>query len=243
MNCLGCGGDGNQGCRIQTSPGSESTGASRIRCFLGRFAAYRSRLSALGLPGYGRLNEAVIFSETELDGAWTVDVEPIGDERGFFARWYCRSEFAERGLDPMDAQGNMSYSASQGTLRGLHLQLPPAAEAKLVRCTKGSIFDVIVDCRRGSSTRWKWLGVELSAENRRALYVPKGFAHGYQTLAADTEVYYLVSEFYTADKEAGLRYCDPDLGIEWPLPAQAVSIKDEAWPLLSEFESDQFGVE
>ncbi|MDH3679839.1 MAG: dTDP-4-dehydrorhamnose 3,5-epimerase, partial [Acidimicrobiia bacterium] len=128
-------------------------------------------------------------------------------------------------------------------LRGLHLQVPPAGEAKLVRCTRGAVFDVIVDCRAGSSQRWRWIGVELTAENRRALYVPAGFAHGYQTLTDDTEVFYLVSEFYTPGAETGLRHSDPDLAIEWPLPARAVSSKDDAWPLLSEIDGEGFGQE
>lgn len=185
----------------------------------------------------------MIFTETKLAGAWTIDIEPIGDDRGFFARWYCRNEFLEHGLEPMDAQGNMSHNPHQGTLRGLHLQRPPAAEAKLLRCTRGEIFDVIVDCRSGSPTQWQWVGIDLSAENRRALYVPPGFAHGYQTVFDDTEVHYLVSEFYTPGVEDGLRYSDPGIGIEWPLPAVAVSTKDEAWPLLSELGTEQFGVE
>ena len=182
------------------------------------------------------------FTETELPGAWTIDIEPIGDDRGYFARWYCRNEFAEHGLSAMEAQGNLSVNPIQGTLRGLHLQHPPSAEAKLVRCSSGVIFDVIVDCRAVSPTRWAWFGVELSAENHRALYVPEGFAHGYQTLEPDTEVFYLVSEFYDPAAEEGLRFDDPDIGIDWPLPAQALSAKDTSWPLLSEIDVETFGV-
>lgn len=186
---------------------------------------------------------AMILVETQLAGAWTIDVEAIGDERGFFARWYCRDEFAEHGLSAMDAQGNMSFNPTAGTVRGLHLQRPPAVEAKLLRCSRGAIFDVIVDCRRGSATQWQWLGVELTAENRRALYVPEGFAHGYQTLTDQTEVFYLVSEKYTPGAEDGLRFDDPDLGIDWPRPASLVSSKDRAWPLLSTIDTADFGVD
>ena len=185
----------------------------------------------------------MIFAETELAGAWTIDLEPIGDDRGFFARWYCQDEFAEHGLETVDVQGNVSVNHVAGTIRGLHLQRPPAAEVKLLRCSRGAIFDVIVDCRRGSPTQWRWLGVELSAENRRALYVPQGFAHGYQALHDDTEVSYLVSERYTPGVEDGLRYDDPDLGIDWPLPATRISPKDEAWPLLSNLDQAEFGVD
>jgi dTDP-4-dehydrorhamnose 3,5-epimerase len=185
----------------------------------------------------------MILAETKLAGAWTVDIEPIGDERGFFARWYCRDEFAAHGLEAVDAQGNSSLNPIAGTLRGLHLQRPPAAEIKLIRCTRGEIFDVIVDCRTGSPTQWQWLGVTLTAENRRALYIPRGFAHGYQTLVDDTEVSYLVSEPYSPGNEAGLRFDDPDLSIAWPRAATAVSSKDETWPLLSTVDAADFGVD
>lgn len=185
----------------------------------------------------------MIFTETELAGAYTVDIEPIGDERGFFARWYCRDEFEAHGLEPMGAQANLSSNPTTGTIRGLHLQRPPAAEAKLMRCTRGAIFDVIVDCRPGSPTRWEWFGVELTADNRTALYIPKGFAHGYQTLADDVDVHYLVSVPYAPGHEEGLRHDDPELGIDWPLPAASVSPKDQGWPLLSNIDRDRFGVE
>lgn len=183
------------------------------------------------------------LAETELAGAWTIELEPIADDRGLFARWYCRDEFEDHGLEAMDAQGNLSLNIRAGTVRGLHLQRPPAAEAKLMRCSRGVIFDVIVDCRTSSPTQWQWIGVELSAENRRALYVPKGFAHGYQALVDDTEVFYLVSEPYTPGVEDGLRFDDPVLGIEWPLQPTAVSSKDRAWPLLSDGDTTDFGVD
>lgn len=184
----------------------------------------------------------MIFTETNLPGAWTIDVEPIEDERGFFARWYCRNEFIDHGLLPVEAQGNMSYNRLAGTVRGMHLQLPPAAEAKLVRCTQGALHDMIVDCRPDSPTRLQSFGVELSASNRRGLYVPEGFAHGYQTLTDGAEVLYQVSEFYAPGHEVGLRPDDPSLGLQWPIAATTVSEKDRSWPLLSDSDADRFGV-
>ena len=184
----------------------------------------------------------MIFTETSLPGAFVIDVELIEDERGFFARWYCTKEFADHGLLPVGAQGNLSYNRRRGTVRGMHMQLPPAAEAKLVRCQRGAVVDVIVDTRPGSPTRWQSTAVELTADNRRALYVPEGFAHGYQTLSDDAEVLYQVSEFYAPAHEVGLRYDDPDLGLLWPLPIESVSAKDASWPLLSEIDQARFGV-
>ena len=184
----------------------------------------------------------MIFTETSLPGAFIIDVEPITDARGFFARWYCTKELADHGLAPVGAQGNLSYNRSPGTVRGMHMQRPPAAEAKLVRCPRGGVLDVIVDTRLGSPTRWQSTSVELTEGNRRALYVPEGFAHGYQTLTADAEVLYQVSEYYSPGHEVGLRYDDPDLGLEWPLPIETVSDKDAAWPLLADIDQDQFGV-
>lgn len=184
----------------------------------------------------------MIFKETSLPGAWTIDIEPIADDRGFFARWYCTKEMAEHGLRPLEAQGNLSYNRQMGTVRGMHMQLPPAAEVKLVRCIRGGIFDIIVDTRLGSRTRWQWTGVELNEDNRRALYVPEGFAHGYQTLTDDAEVMYQVSEFYAPGHEIGLRYNDAALALEWPLPTEAISDKDAAWPLLSDIDQERFGV-
>lgn len=184
----------------------------------------------------------MIFTETELSGSFTIDVETVEDDRGFFARWYCEREMVAHGLVPLGVQGNLSYNHHKGTVRGMHLQLPPVAEIKLVRCTQGAVFDIIVDVRATSPTRWGSVGVELSAANRRALYVPEGFAHGYQTLTDNAEVSYLVSEFYSPGNEAGLRYDDPELALPWPLPATRVSEKDAAWPLLSQIDPEQFGV-
>lgn len=172
------------------------------------------------------------FVPTPLAGAFVVELEPIEDERGIFARSFCQNEFRARGLDPVVAQCNVSLNRSRGTLRGLHYQVPPHEEAKLVRCTRGAIWDVIVDLREGLPTRWKSFSTELTADNRRALYVPRGFAHGFQTLADDSEVLYQISEFYHPESSRGLRWDDPALGIRWPLPEPMVSARDRAYPLL-----------
>jgi dTDP-4-dehydrorhamnose 3,5-epimerase len=172
------------------------------------------------------------FTETKLKGAFIIDLEHRSDNRGFFARTFCQKEFETHGLSPKVAQCNLSFNEKAGTLRGLHYQLPPATEAKLVRCLQGAIYDVIVDMRPDSSTYLQHVGVELSADNRRALYVPDMFAHGYQALVDGAEALYQVSEFYTPGVEQGLRYDDPALGIKWPLPATVISDKDQAWSLL-----------
>jgi dTDP-4-dehydrorhamnose 3,5-epimerase len=159
-------------------------------------------------------------------------MESHEDSRGFFARTFCTNEFAEQGLVSTFVQCSVSFNRKRGTLRGMHYQLPPATEAKLVRCTAGSLYDVIVDLRPGSPTYLRHIGVELSARNRRALYVPEMFAHGFQSLEDETEVFYQISEFFVPDKSTGLRYDDPKLGIKWPLPVAVISEKDERWPLL-----------
>lgn len=168
------------------------------------------------------------FTETKL-GAYLIDPEPIGDERGFFARMMCREEFAEHGLEMDVVQANISYSAHRGTLRGLHYQEPPHAEVKMIRCTRGAVFDVVVDVRPDSPTYLEWEAAELTAENRRMMYVPKGFAHGFLTLADDTEVLYPVTAAYAPDSERGLRYDDPALGIDWPIEVEVISEKDQSW--------------
>ena len=175
----------------------------------------------------------MIFTETGLAGAVVVDLERKADDRGFFARTFCRGEFAAAGLEPLVEQCNLSYNHRAGTLRGMHFQVAPATEAKLVRCTAGAIVDVIVDVREGSPTYLQSFSVELTAENRRALYVPPMFAHGYQTLVDGAEVTYQVSEAYTPGTERGLRHDDPRLGLTWPLPVTVLSDKDAAWPLLA----------
>lgn len=172
----------------------------------------------------------MFFSEGKLEGAYVIDIEKFEDERGFFGRAYCRDEFSEHDLAQHMVQANVSYSKSQGTLRGLHYQTAPHQEAKLMRCTRGAIFDVIVDVRPQSSTYMQWMGVELTADNYRMLYVPEGCAHGFITLQDDTEVLYQVSAFYAPNHEKGIRYDDPAIGIEWPTDVKVISEKDRQWP-------------
>jgi dTDP-4-dehydrorhamnose 3,5-epimerase len=174
------------------------------------------------------------FTPTNLEGAWLVDLQPHQDERGLFARTYCAQEFSDQGLVHSFVQCNTSWNARQGTIRGLHYQLPPSSEAKLVRCTAGALLDVIVDLRPASPTYLRTYVVELTATNRRALYIPELFAHGFQTLEDRTEVFYQMSEFYDPKLGRGLRYDDPELGIDWPLPVASISAQDLSWPLLSE---------
>lgn len=172
----------------------------------------------------------MIFKETALPGAYVIELEKRQDERGFFARAWCQREFEAMGLAPRIAQANVSFSAARGTLRGMHYQTAPHEEAKLIRCTRGAIHDVIVDLREDSPTYRRWIGVELSAESHRMLYVPERFAHGFQTLTDDAEVTYQVSEFYTPGAERGIRWNDPAIGIEWPLEPTVMSGKDREWP-------------
>jgi dTDP-4-dehydrorhamnose 3,5-epimerase len=174
------------------------------------------------------------FTETKLKGAFVVDLEPRSDSRGFFARSFCQNEFEAHGLKPLIAQANISFNYRKGTVRGLHFQHPPHAETKFVRCSRGAILDVIVDLRPESPTYLQHVGVELTADNRRGLYVPERFAHGYQVLEDNTETTYQVGEFYTPGAEDGLRYDDPRLAIEWPLPVTDISDKDRRWPLLAD---------
>jgi dTDP-4-dehydrorhamnose 3,5-epimerase len=173
----------------------------------------------------------MIFTETRLKGAFIIDLELLADHRGAFARTFCAKDFEQHGLKPTVAQCNLSFNHQAGTLRGMHYQIPPAAESKLVRCTKGAIYDVIIDMRPESPTYRQHIGVELTADNRRSLYVPELFAHGYQALTDGAEVIYQVGEFYTPGYERGLRYDDPAFGISWPLPVTVISEKDASWPL------------
>jgi len=172
------------------------------------------------------------FTPTALAGAFIIDVEPVVDDRGFFTYLFCAKQAAEHGIATTVAQVKLSYNRRRATLRGMHFQVPPAAETKLVRCTRGAIYDVIVDLRKGSPTYLKHVGVELSADNRRAVFVPALFAHGYQTLTDDAEVTYQVDEFYAPQHERGLRYDDPRLAIRWPMGVEVISPKDASWPLL-----------
>lgn len=173
----------------------------------------------------------MIFKETKLKDAYIIELEKIGDERGFFSRVWCAKEFEAHGLVTRIAQANMSFNQEKGTLRGLHYQRPPHEEVKLMRCTRGAVFDVIVDLRPDSPTYLDWLGVELTADNYKMLYVPENFAHGYQTLTDNAEVFYPTSQFYAPQAEAGIRWNDPTLAIEWPItPPQVISDKDSSWP-------------
>jgi len=170
------------------------------------------------------------FIETWLAGAFLIEIEPREDERGFFARTFCSREFEEHGLETNLVQCSISFNRLQGTLRGIHFQQPPFQEAKTVRCTSGAIFDVIVDLRPNSPTFLKYFAVHLTAENRRTLYVPKDFAHAFQTLADETEVAYGMSEFYAPESAAGLRWNDPFFAIPWPLPVSVISDRDASYP-------------
>ena len=169
----------------------------------------------------------MIFAPTPLAGAYLIEPEPVADERGFFARTWCRNEFADKGLNPNLVQCNISYNKARGTLRGMHYQKAPHAEAKLVRCTQGAVYDVIVDLRSGSNTFTQWFGVELTAANRKALYVPEGFAHGFISLKDDTEVLYQMSEFFHAECAAGVRWNDPVFKIAWPSTVRVMSERDQ----------------
>jgi dTDP-4-dehydrorhamnose 3,5-epimerase len=180
----------------------------------------------------------MIFSETKLRGAFVIDVQPHQDERGFFARAFCQHEFQAHGLNPVIAQANIGFNRRKGTLRGMHFQYPPAAETKLVRCTRGAIVDIIVDLRPESPTYLQHVAVELTADNHRGILVPERFAHGYQALEDNTETTYDVGEFYTPGSEGGLLYDDPALGLEWPLPVSVMSDKDRQWKALAEVEPE-----
>ena len=176
------------------------------------------------------------FTPLPLAGAFRIDLEPRGDSRGFFARLFCAEEFAAHGLKSVFVQSNTSFSAARGTLRGLHFQRPPAAEAKLLRCLRGAIFDVIVDLRDGSDTFGRWHGERLDDENRSMIYAPEGFAHGFQTLTDGVEMLYLHSAPYSAPNEGGLRWDDPSVAIEWPLDVTEQSARDAGFPTLDALE-------
>jgi dTDP-4-dehydrorhamnose 3,5-epimerase len=170
------------------------------------------------------------FLKTPLDGAYTIELDKRGDERGFFARFFCEKEFAAAGLESRFIQINNSLTGTKGTLRGLHFQLPPAAEVKVVRAVKGALWDVIVDLRPSSATHLKWFGAELNEDNRRMMYVPRGFGHGFVTLTDNTEALYLASAVYSPEAERGLRWNDLAIGIEWPVEPRETSEKDRSWP-------------
>jgi dTDP-4-dehydrorhamnose 3,5-epimerase len=172
----------------------------------------------------------MLFTETEIRGAFILDAEEIADERGFFARSWARDEFEAHGLNPHLAQCNLSYNHRKGTVRGMHWQVAPHAETKLVRCTQGGIYDVIVDLRADSPTYLRWIGVDLTAENRRALYIPEGCGHGFQTLADATEVLYMITEYYTPAAARGMRWNDPAINVTWPLDVTVISERDAHYP-------------
>jgi dTDP-4-dehydrorhamnose 3,5-epimerase len=176
----------------------------------------------------------MIFTETKLKGTFIIDLDKLQDERGFFARSFCQREFEAHGLNPRVVQCNISYNAKKGTLRGMHYQIPPYEEAKLVRCTAGAIYDVIIDLRPDSKTYLEHYGVRLNPENRLMLFIPEGFAHGFLTLGDHTEVFYQMSEFYASDSARGIRWDDPRFHIHWPIEPTVISERDRTYP---DFES------
>jgi dTDP-4-dehydrorhamnose 3,5-epimerase len=171
----------------------------------------------------------MIFTETKLKGAYVIDLERVTDERGFFARYWCAKEFSSHGLSSAIAQVNIGHNAKRGTIRGMHFQIAPYAEVKVVHCIRGSLYDVFIDLRDGSPTMGQWVGVELTANNGRMVYVPEGFAHGYQTLEDETDLVYQTSQFYAKEAAKGVRYNDRAFGIAWPLPVSVVSSGDKNW--------------
>jgi len=172
------------------------------------------------------------FTKIALIGGWVIDPNPHEDERGRFMRAWCKREFADHDLDFLPVQANMGYSINKGTVRGMHFQKAPTLEAKLVRCTRGAIYDVVLDVRPRSPTYGEWYGIELSAENGRMLYVPEHCAHGYQTLEEYTETYYLTSGYYAPNCVRGVRFDDPAFSIQWPIAVTLVSEQDRNWPLV-----------
>jgi dTDP-4-dehydrorhamnose 3,5-epimerase len=182
----------------------------------------------------------MIFTSLPLKGLQLIAPEPVADERGFFARTWCRREFEEHGLDVFEAQRSVSFNKKAGTVRGMHYQIAPHGENKLVSCTRGAIFDVAIDLRPGSATFGQHVSAVLSAENHHALYIPKGFAHGFQTLEDDTEVSYAISAFYQPGAASGIRWNDPELGIAWPLDVSVMSSRDAELPLLQDVNRADF---
>jgi len=179
------------------------------------------------------------FSQCAVIGAWVIEPTPHKDGRGRFMRAWCRREFSEHSIDFTPLQANMGFSVHKGTIRGLHYQVAPALEAKIVRCTRGTMFDVVVDLRPTSPTYRLWYGISLSAENGRMLYVPEGCAHGCQSTEDNTEICYMTSAFYSANEVRGVRHDDPAFGIQWPLLVSSISDQDRSWPLYSQFENGE----
>jgi dTDP-4-dehydrorhamnose 3,5-epimerase len=176
----------------------------------------------------------MIFHETHLPGVFIIEPEIITDDRGFFACSWAASEFEQHGLNPALKQCNVSFNGRRGTVRGMHFQRQPHEEAKLTRCTRGAIYDVAIDMRPESPTRHQWLGAELTSDNHRMLYIPEGFAHGYQTLTDDTELFYQISEYYHPESTGGVRWDDPAFGIKWPLPVTVIADRDANYPLIKD---------
>lgn len=174
----------------------------------------------------------MIFTETSLKGSYIIDLEPLADERGWFARTYCKNEFNAIGHTKEWVQLNHSFTRQKGTIRGMHYQLPPFSEIKLVRCIAGAVYDVIIDVRKGSPTFLNYFGAELSATNKKMIYIPEGFAHGFQALTDDCELIYHHSQFYAPGVETGIKYDEPTINIEWPLPVQIISARDNSHPLI-----------
>lgn len=170
------------------------------------------------------------FTQTKLKGAYLIEIEKLSDDRGFFARSWCQKEFESHGLTSRVVQANVSYNLKKGTLRGMHYQVAPYQESKLIRCTRGAIFDVIIDLRPHAPTYKQWVGVELTADNYTMFFVPEDFAHGFQALADHTEIFYQVSQFYTPGSEKGIRFNDPAFDVQWPLEVSVISDKDRNWP-------------
>ncbi len=170
------------------------------------------------------------FSEMRLDGVYLIEMEPVTDERGFFARTWCQREFKEHGLNPQLVQCSVSFNTLRGTVRGMHYQDEPHAETKVVRCTRGALFDALIDLRPNSPSFRQWIGVELTADNRRMLYVPPGIAHGFQTLEDNTEVAYQISEFHHPECAKGVRWDDPAFGLTWPEPVRIIAPRDQRYP-------------
>lgn len=179
----------------------------------------------------------MIFNEIKLHGAYVIELEKLGDHRGFFARSWDVNEFKKYNLNPNIVQCNISFSKNSGTLRGLHYQVKPFEESKVIRCTQGKIFDVIVDLRSNSKTYKNWFGIELSQENHKMLYVPEGFAHGFQSLEDNTEIFYQVSQFYTPKAECGIHWNDPTFNIKWPIEEKIITEKDNSWKQFDESDS------
>ena len=176
----------------------------------------------------------MIFKETRLKGTYVIEIEPIEDGRGFFARTWCKEEFEQRDLNSNLVQCNISFNEKRGTLRGMHYQTAPYEETKLVKCTRGSIYDVIIDLRPNSETYKQWISIKLTAENRKMFYIPEGFAHGFQTLEDNTEVFYQMSEFYHYECAKGVRWDDEGVGIEWPIKYKIISEKDNKVNILGD---------